>query len=85
MCVNVKAAAGDMGVWKWVTNLALALHLIIFIATPALVCVAETDSVAYNFDQNDRKKSCPSPSTPDKSLTDDNNCFFVDVCIHRKS
>jgi len=42
-----------MGVWKWVTNLALALHLIIFIATPALICVAETDSVAYNFDQND--------------------------------
>lgn len=61
MCVNV--AAGEMGVWKWVTNLALALQLIIFIASPALVCVVEANN-AYNFDQNDRK-CCPSPSTPD--------------------
>lgn len=63
MCVNV--AAGDMGVWKWVTNLALALQLIIFIASPALVCVVEADSV-YIFDQNDCK-CCPSPSTPNKT------------------
>lgn len=63
MCVNV--AAGDMGVWKWVTNLALALQLIIFVASPALVCVVEANS-AYNFDQNDCK-CCPPPSTPNKT------------------
>ena len=89
MCVNV--AAGDMGVWKWVTNLALALQLItfifIFIASPALVCAAETNN-AYTWDQNDRKYCCPSPSTPDGTwLTAICRCFhsILEGCVRTSS